>query len=60
MGTWKLVNLPEGRSAVDNKWVFVRKYGKDGQLEKYKVRLVAKGYSQKPGMDYTDTFSPVV
>lgn len=60
METWELVDLPEGRSAIDNKWVFVCKYGKDGKLEKYKARRVAKAYSQKPGMDYTDTFSPVV
>ena len=60
MGTWQLVNLPKGRSPVANKWVLARKYSKEGKLEKYKVWLVAKGYSQIPGMDYTDTFSPVV
>ena len=60
MGTWELTDLPKGRVLVSNKWVLVRKYSKEGRLEKYKAHLVAKGYSQIPGMDYTDTFSPVV
>ena len=60
MGTWELVDLPKGRVPVSNKWVLVQKYNKEGILEKYKACLVAKGYSQIPGMDYMDTFSPVV
>jgi hypothetical protein len=59
MGTWELVDPPEGRTPVSNKWVFVKKYDKQGNLQKYKARLVAKGYSQMPGMDYNDTFAPV-
>jgi len=60
MGTWELVNPPEGRTPITNKWVLTKKYDKDGNLQKYKARLVARGYSQQPGMDYTDTFSPVI
>ena len=41
MGTWELTDLPEGRKPVTNKWVFVRKYTKEGLLAKYKARLVA-------------------
>ena len=60
MGTWELVDPPEGRTAIPNKWVLTKKYDKEANLLKYKARLVAKGYSQQPGMDYTDTFSLVV
>ena len=60
MGTWELVDAPENRKPVSNKWVFVRKYDKNGNLQKYKARLVARGFSQIPGMDYNETFSPVV
>jgi len=60
MGTWELMEAPKNRKPVTNKWVFVRKYNKEGELLKYKARLVARGFSQVPGMDYNETFAPVV
>jgi transposase InsO family protein len=59
-GTWVLTEPPDGRVPIKNKWIFVKKYDRQGNLDKYKARLVAKGYSQIPGIDYIDVFSPVV
>ena len=60
MDTWELVDAPKDRKPITNKWVFVRKYKKNGNLQKYKAGLVAGGFMQVPGMDYNETFSPVV
>lgn len=57
---WDLFELPAGRKAVGNNWVFKQKYDADGNLERYKARLVAQGYNQKYGIDYDKTFCPVV
>jgi hypothetical protein len=46
MGPWKLVNKPADAILISNKWVFLKKYNKLGDLLKYKGRLVAKGYAQ--------------
>ncbi len=57
---WDFVPLPEGRKAIDSKWVFKLKTNADGLVERCKVWLVAQGYTQKEGFDYDETFSPVV
>ena len=56
--TWELVELPSGRKPVGCKWIFKTKHGNNGK-EHYKAQLVAKGYTQKHGEDYNETFSPV-
>ncbi|RVW38069.1 Retrovirus-related Pol polyprotein from transposon RE2 [Vitis vinifera] len=58
-GTWDLVVLPSGKSTVGCRWVYTVKIGPDGQVDRLKVRLVAKGYTQVYGSDYGVTFSPV-
>ncbi|CAI7846838.1 unnamed protein product [Closterium sp. NIES-54] len=59
-GTWELVELPEGRKAITSKWLFKIKSDANGKIERYKSRLVAKGYQQKEKVDYKELFSPVV
>ena len=58
-GTWTLSPLPVGRKPIKTTWVFKRKRNPDGSIEKYKARLCAKGFTQKPGIDYSDTYAPV-
>ena len=56
---WDLVKAPNDIKPIGRKWVYKRKRGIDGKVETSKVRLVAKGYPQKDGIDYEETFSPV-
>jgi hypothetical protein len=58
-GTWTLTPLPASRQAIGCRWVFKIKRKADGSVDRYKMRLVAKGFSQKPGIDYEETFAPV-
>ena len=57
--TWKLVDLPPGAKTIGCKWIFKRKLKQDGSIEKYKSRLVAKGFKQRNDVDYFHTFAPV-
>jgi hypothetical protein len=61
MRTWELVDLPKDREPIGNRWTFVTKRDEKGEIARYKARLVAQGFSQQPGVDYSDngTFAPV-
>ena len=58
--TYDLVNLPKGKRALKNKWVFKLKTKERCPHPRYKARLVVKGFSQKKGVDFGEIFSPVV
>ena len=62
MGTWKMEDLPVGREPIGCRWVFDKKRDEHGNIVKYKARLVAQGFSQKPGTDFSHngTFAPVM
>jgi len=57
--TWELVYRPQDGKVIGLKWVYRTKLNVDGSINKHKARLVVKGYAQIPGVDYSDTFSPV-
>ena len=56
--TWELVELPAGRRAIGSCWVFLVKRQANGEIERYKARLVARGDNQRPGVDYDQVFAP--
>jgi histone deacetylase 1/2 len=58
--TWSLVPCPAGANVVTGKWIFRHKMNADGSLSRYKARWVVRGFTQQAGVDYGETFSPVV
>lgn len=58
--TWQLVPRPPGANVVTGKWIFRHKFHADGSLARHKARWVVRGFSQREGVDYDETFSPVV
>ena len=58
--TWDLVPIHHTQNIIGCKWVFRVKRNPDGSIARYKAHLVAKGFHQRPGVDFTKTFSPVV
>jgi hypothetical protein len=57
--TWSLTDLPGGKEPIGLKWVFKLKHDADGNMLKHKAHLVAKGYVQRPGIDFNEVFAPV-
>ncbi|CAH9076868.1 unnamed protein product, partial [Cuscuta europaea] len=58
--TWDLVPFDSSKNLVGSKWIYKTKYRSDGSIERHKARLVAQGFKQQAGVDFSETFSPVV
>ena len=56
---WDIVSRPEKKLVVTSKWIYETKHAKDGSMKKHKARFVARGFSQKGGIDYEETFALV-
>jgi hypothetical protein len=58
--TWDLVPRPVGSNVVTGKWIFKHKFNSDDSLDRYKVCWVIRGFTQRPDVDYDETFSLMV
>ena len=58
--TFEVVDKSIGRNIVGSKWVFKAKRNADGNLERYRARAIAQGFSPAPGFNFEDTFAPVI
>ena len=56
---WEFVLRPQGKKVVGSRWIYKVKHATNGSVEKYKVHIVAKGFSEKEGIDYEESFAPV-
>ncbi|KAL9384923.1 hypothetical protein Peur_021933 [Populus x canadensis] len=57
--TWELTDLPEGQKIISVKWIYKIKLNEKGEIDKFKARLVVKGYNQEYRVDYQEIFAPV-
>lgn len=58
--TWEMKTLPIGKSIIECMWVFDIKMGSDGNIHRFKARLVASSFTQREGIDYVETFPSIV
>jgi hypothetical protein len=56
---WEVVPWPEGKSVVGSRWIYKIKHAADGSVDKFKICFVPKGFSQREGIDFSETFALV-
>lgn len=56
---WELDDRPKERDVIGVKWIYKTKLNSNGSIQKHKARLVAGGFTQKPGADFFETFASV-
>lgn len=56
---WYLTKFPPGRSAISTRWVFTAKIDPEGNFQRFKSRLVVRGFKQQKGVDVEETFAPL-
>lgn len=59
-GVWELIPRSSDKSVVTSKWIYKIKHVVNGSMEKYKARFIARGFSQKEGINYEETFAPTI
>ena len=57
--TWELVDVPKEKYVVGVKWIYKTKKNSDGNVQKNKARMVARGFTQQPGIDFNEMFAPI-
>ena len=57
--TWEMVDVPKEKDVISVKWIYKTKQDVDGNVQKHKERMVARGFTQQPGIDFNETFAPV-
>ena len=57
--TWDLVDFLDNKNCIGVKWIYKTKLNADGDVQKYKARLLAQGFSLQPRIDYNETFAPI-
>ena len=54
--TWELVDVPKDKDVISVKWIYKTEQDADGNVQKHKARMVARGFTQQPGIDFNETF----
>ena len=57
--TWELVDVPKDKDVINLKWIYKTKKDADGNVQNHKARMVTRGFTQQPDIEFNETFSPI-